>query len=61
MENHMRDNLKSGEGNLTNRAYGKDSMLPNDDNLCKHPKQIEWNYTGLCVYPEKALHQFISL
>ena len=42
----MRDNLKSGEGNLANREDGKDMMLPNVNYLCIHHKHIEWNQIG---------------
>ena len=61
MEKYVRDSLKSGEGNLTNGADGKDPMLPNDDHLCKHQKQIECHHIGFCVDLEKEIQQSLSL
>ena len=61
MENYVRDNLKSGEGNLANREYGKNLMLPNFDHLCRHQKQIEYHHTGICVDSKKEFKRPIFL
>ena len=56
MENPVRDNPKSGEGNLANREDCKDLMPPNVDHLCRHHKHIEWHHTGLHVDLDKEIH-----
>ena len=61
MGNLVRDNIDSGEGNLSNRVYNKDSMLLDVGHQSKHQKQNEWHGTGIHKDPDKVLHQSICL